>query len=547
MTECSTQVMQYLASMPLLDRLDLATVSGWSIGAIYENVERLEGNGIVGSIPHATELAPPTRRYQLNADGLERLAQQECTTVEQLLLSRPVSSQWQRILLQRLDTVAVVYRIASILANIAHPIRFQWYRAGPLDATVTLPGGPTVGVIRQGLTSSRTSFAKRLRRLWQGTLPDALCLLVPDEVRLHHTRRLLSDAPIAVFLALDRDVVRADPTSRLWRIPQAFQALPLQDALKCAGFASLSPVEKRPVRFSLPEDIQVEDVGQCPPDHLLPALLKITEKRALGLLSDWVWLPPDQLGDLLEVKRSRLYLVLQRVRELGLTVTTFWKGSPYLALSDRGLDLLARRDRTDVVAFRRRWSVTPRNPRAPYDWRNVSGSGARHLLREMNHTQAVHRFISNLVRQAGDLEWEVTQLDPPHRASRYFRHDDRLYSVRPDAFGILQRAKILRPFFLEWERRAVRPVTMAGRIAPYLRYFATSRPIRDHGVLPAVMVAFEDHEVSVRFLEVAGAEMDRARVEVPLWVSHCGLLDEVGPLGPAWCSLGRSDPTQAFS
>ena len=36
----------------------------------------------------------------------------------------------------------------------------------------------------------------------------------------------------------------------------------------------------------------------------------------------------------------------------------------------------------------------------------------------------------------------------------------------------------------------MRPVTMAARIAPYLRYYATRRPIDDHGTLPVVLVAF---------------------------------------------------------
>ena len=36
---------------------------------------------------------------------------------------------------------------------------------------------------------------------------------------------------------------------------------------------------------------------------------------------------------------------------------------------------------------------------------------------------------------------------------------------------------------------AVRPVTMAARIAPYLRYYATRRPLDDHGVVPLVLVS----------------------------------------------------------
>ena len=155
----------------------------------------------------------------------------------------------------------------------------------------------------------------------------------------------------------------------------------------------------------------------------------------------------------------------------------------------------------------------------------------------MEHTAAVHGFVGALAGQARDDGCEVEQLDPPHRASRYFRHRDRLYSVHPDAFGLLRREGKPWAFFLEWERRAVRPSTMAARLAPYLRYYASQRPTDDHGLRPDVLVVFEDELAADHFLRVARREMKRARVDLPLRVSHRALLDREGPLGGAWRSL----------
>ena len=211
-------------------------------------------------------------------------------------------------------------------------------------------------------------------------------------------------------------------------------------------------------------------------------------------------------------------------------------GGGRLALSDRALALLARRDRAAVGLARRRWSAEPSDPNGALAWRNVSGRRIRQLLRHLEHTAAVHGFVSALATQARERGWEVVQLDPPHRASRYFRHDGRLHSVHPDAFGILRRADATWPFFLEWERRAVRPATMAARLAPYLRYYASARPTDDHGARPAVLVVFEDELAASHFLRVARKEMERASVEVPLWVSHRRLLAVEGPLGRAWRS-----------
>ena len=153
------ELLRLLADMPFLDRLEAFAVSRWSTGGVYKVVRRLEDAGLVAPVPHATDLTAPTRRFHLTAAGLRRLAQEEGVSEDGLLRSRPVSTQWRRLLLERLDAVAVVYRIAAAVANIHHPIRFRWYRAMPMDAAIALPGGRTVAVVRQGHATDRTGFA----------------------------------------------------------------------------------------------------------------------------------------------------------------------------------------------------------------------------------------------------------------------------------------------------------------------------------------------------------------------------------------------------
>ena len=217
-----------------------------------------------------------------------------------------------------------------------------------------------------------------------------------------------------------------------------------------------------------------------------------------------------------------------------------------LALTDRGLALLARRDRTSVGAARKRWSAEPADAASSLEWRSVSGTRSRQLLRHIGHTEAVHWFMAALSRQARNGGWEVVQLDPPHRASRYFRHRGRLHSVHPDAFGVLRRDGGSWSFFLEWERRAVRPVTMAARLAPYLRYYSSRRPVDDHGQVPSVLVVFEEELAAGQFLRVARDGMRREGVEFPLRVSHRSALERIGPLGPAWKGTESAGPACVF-
>ena len=219
LTRCEEELLRGLASMPFIDRLELAAISGWSRGAVYGGVRRLEDERFASSIPHATDLIPPTRRYHVTAAGLDRLAETEGVTPDELTRSRPVSVQWRRILMERLDALAVVYRLASVVSGVAHPMRVRLYRARPADAALLLPGGRVVAVVRQGLTADRTGFSKRIWRLREGPLPGAVLVLVPDEVRLRHARRLLAAASLPAFLAIERDAALAGAADRIWLPP----------------------------------------------------------------------------------------------------------------------------------------------------------------------------------------------------------------------------------------------------------------------------------------------------------------------------------------
>ena len=87
---------------------------------------------------------------------------------------------------------------------------------------------------------------------------------------------------------------------------------------------------------------------------------------------------------------------------------------------------------------------------------------------------------------------------------------------------------------------------MTARLAPYLRYYSSNRPLDDHGERLLVLIVFEDHLAEANFLGVARREMERARVEVPLWISYREALEKVGPLGAAWRSPDVLEPVHIF-
>ena len=542
MSPIEAETLRLLSHMPLIDRLETVAVSGRSRGAVYNAFDALEEDGLAASVPHASELIPSTRRYFPTAEGIRKLAADEGVPLDDLLRIRPVSGQWQRVLVERLDAVAVIYRLATAISGIERPIRFRWSRAMPVDAAIALPDGRVIAIVRQGTATDRAGFSKRLWRLRQSERPAAALMLMPDEARLRHARRLVAGAPAISFLALESDVASAGTGAPIWRTPSGAALLDLRTALEHTGPRGPWPGEESPARAYLPGDLG-DDAAE---DWMLPSVLRPVEKRAIDLLSDWPWMNHAHLGALMSLKRSRLSEVVARLCGLGLAVDVPIGGRRRLAVTDRVLAMLARRDRASVGAARKRWSVAPIDEDAPLTWRNVSGRRSRQLLRNVEHTAAVHGFIAALARQARSRSREVVQLDPPRRASRYFRHNGRMRSVQPDAFGALRRGDAVRPFFLEWERRAVRPVTMAARLAPYLRYYSSHRPTDDHGAQPDVLVVFDDDIAQTHFLRVAREEMARTGVSIPLLVSHRRLVEQEGPLGRAWLTPGALAPSRAF-
>ncbi len=504
-----------LAEMPFLDRQTLAAVTGRSEAGIYAAVRQLEDAGLVGSVPHATPSLPRVERFYLTAEGVRALAEIEGIDVAEALRRYPVSMQWQRLLLERLDLVGIVYRIVAAIVDIEHPVGLIWYRSAPLDAGITLPGGRVLGIVRQGRMSDRTSFGKRTARLRDAPRPSSLLVVSHDETRLRHIRGSLSRFRIPTFLALEHNVAQGN--GAVWQLPGSDAQLDVASILRKVSINGSLPVEPQPAKSTTPTPLVVDASFAKAPDWLLPSALHPAEKRVLDAVADWPGITHGNLARLIGLQPSRLSHVTGPLTAAGL-LEIVSIGGRRLVLSDHALGMLARRDRTAVGMARKRWSITLSDLALPPTWRNISGRRVRQLLRHIEHTDAVHNYLAFTAERARTESWEIVQLDPPHRASRYFRHKGTLRSVNPDAFGMMRRGSETRAFFLEWERRAVRPSTMRQRLAPYLRYYSTARPLDDHGVLPTVLIVAEDPIIVPHFRRVAHAEMYTRGIHIPIAV-----------------------------
>ena len=113
--------------------------------------------------------------------------------------------------------------------------------------------------------------------------------------------------------------------------------------------------------------------------------------------------------------------------------------------------------------------------------------------------------------------------------------------VEPQAWGRLVLAKA------EGDLGMVAKVnSVSAELAQALLDSAPQHFADDHGVQPSALVVFEDKLVRTHFLRLAREEMQAARVQVSLWVSHSKAIDVLGPLGGAWRAPGDWDSHQAL-
>ncbi len=521
-----TDLLAQLAQTPFLDRTELAALSGWSPTAVYSWIARLERAGLVEHLLHASPSTAATRRYCLSAAGVRLFVADAGIGLSRALAQHPVSNEWRRLLLQRLDTAALLYRIAVEISESEYPLRFRWYRAQPVDAAVELPDSRWVALTRVGRTANRTSVTERLHRLYESLGIGTVLIVPPDETRLRQSQRIVSRQSAMSFLALERQLTSVEYSTPIWRPPVGHEPLSLRETL---NYSARRPpiVSERPLqRQTLPKPMATHERLTTSP----------AGRRALDLLSDWPWLTPSNLAALMDIGQRRLRQVLAQLDANDLLMRHRFAGSNRLTLSDQALASIARRDRTSVGDARKRWSASSLDSDQPFAWRNITGARSRQLLRHLDHTESVHRFIAQFARQTAEAGFDLVQLDPPQRASRYFRLHGAVRSVQPDAFISVDTDQGARTYFLEYERRAVRPATMKARLAPYLRYYSTRRPLEDHGSIPNILVVLESELAVPHFIRVAEQETSRAGVDLPLLVSHQRQVAESGPLAPIWQS-----------
>ena len=513
-----------LCATPLATVEELSRFGRVPASTLRDRLKKLTDRGLVDSVPHHLGVLGdrPQRRYFPTDKGV--IAGAMATEGERhMLRSYPVSKQWFRLLGERLDAVAVLHRVAAMIADADphdDPVRVDHYRNGPYDMLLTLSGGRSIGLIRQGpaLPTSRLRYRLRSKeRLDSSDKPFVTLVLTHADQATSRAVLSLGDPSehFRTFVATEGELLAGDAQGEVWH--QCGSGLGNDPPVRIDADASLAGIlawaerlldtsysflrnrpKPRP-KTLYPSGVQATMPEPTPQlSSTLPVQLTRAEKDALDLLSAWPLCTREQLAGLMGgVTLRRVNQVLRPLGQHGLVRTD----EPLHMLTDEGLTYLARRDRAAVGLTLDRWSADPLYLNADI----YAGTAVRALASQLRHHAGVIDFAAALSAEvARSPDHDLLDLLPTSRSSIGYRYDWTTYVTHPDASFTLEYKGRWCPYLLEFERRATTPKRARSRLKSYRRYFDSGWAERDHeGRPPGVLFVFESLASENAFLDVA--------------------------------------------
>ncbi len=536
-----------LCATPLTTVSELATFTRQPVTSLRDRLVQLRQRGLADWRPHRlAELGErPQRRWFPTSEGVSA-ACEGSGEGEGLLRTAPVSRQWFRLLAERLDSLAIIYRVATRLAE-ADPkrgvVRVDHYRSGPYDALVTLSGGRTLGLIRQGPLLTPANLRYRLRsisRLDYKERPRLSLVLAASDQDARRALRALGHPTEheTSLVATAGAVLERGASAKVWQqcgmgVETATTLAPSLNLPAILGWLGESIADER--RRWPSSSLGANRASLYPPglraspprpaeqlDAAYAVRLSRTDKQVLDLIADWPLCTAEQLAGLMGgVSRRRVNQALSRLRRL---VERDEAGGGYV-LSDEGLTMLARRDRAAVGPVLDRW--TPQQHEDAY-----IGTSLRSLASQRDHQRGIVGFASRLSAEvaADPEEYELCDLLPTHRSQISYYAEGARQLLLPDVSFQLVHLGDFEWCLFEYERRATTPRRLPTRLQRYERYLRSPYAASDHGgLLPVVLFVFESERAEEVFLNAA-SWLPRA----PLASATTAVLDEHGVLGPSW-------------
>ena len=410
-------VLDTLSRMPFAEHRELAACAALPSSSTLDSLRRLHAGDLVDFVRHTRSGTSRVRRWHPTSRGVARLAELLGTTDSRLLDERPVSDAWQTALRQRLDDVALLYRVAHEAAYHHGPIGWRWQLGDVLDALLELSDGRTFGLMRLGSTLPWKAVRRRMGGLY-GMQRERHCpavlLIVPGRLDIQRLRTDLRGRAIAAFAAVEDELASAELGSAVWRSLDSPQEMTVgQVAAVSGGRVEMSGTTSLK-RVPMPSAALSHSADGL---DLLATELSMPSRRMLEALYDWPVMTLEHLGALLGMsgamlKKTRADLAKRGLvcqLRIGETAEMRQMNGTRLCLGSDGVRYIARRDGSDEERLLERWRVVPDasgDERLDVRGHILHGSRLRVLVRELSHTDGVSDILAALaVASRGDYDW----------------------------------------------------------------------------------------------------------------------------------------------
>ena len=398
-----------LCATPLATVDELTRFGRVPASTLRDRLQKLATRCLVDSMAYHLSVlgARPQRRYFPTEKGVTAVGAATKGRAH-MLRAYPVSKQWFRLLAERLDADAVLYRVGALVAD-SDPVRVDHYRQGPYDMLLTLSGGRIIGLLRQGPVLPTSNLRYRLRsieRLHSSETPFVTFVLTHADQAIRRAIRSLGDPSEhrRTFVATEGETLAGDAKEVVWQ--QSGSGLGDDPPVRVSPDASLPGImawAERLLDSSYPflrdnpkpgglYPSSVQAAMPEPTDQLIAALavqLTRADKDALDLLVAWPLCTREQLAGLMGgVTLHRVNQVLRSLSQRGLVRAD----GPLHVLTDEGLTYLARRDRAAVGLTLDRSSAEPSHSNSGV----YAGTALRALASQLRHHAGVTGFAAAL-------------------------------------------------------------------------------------------------------------------------------------------------------
>ena len=215
-----------LCATPLATVGELARFGRVPASTLRDRLENLTKRGLVDSLPHRLGLLGPHphRRYFPTEKGITAGGAATSGRAS-FLRDYPMSRQWFWLLADRLDAIAVLYHVAALVADAdphRKPMRVDHYRQGPYDVLLTLSGGRSLGLIRQGPMLPTSNLRYRLRSMEQmdyDEKPLVTLVLTNSDQATRRAIRSLGDPREhrTTFVATEGELLAGNAEAVVWQ------------------------------------------------------------------------------------------------------------------------------------------------------------------------------------------------------------------------------------------------------------------------------------------------------------------------------------------